>query len=135
MSFQEEIRTQTGIEDRLQRETNKMSLYKPRREAPEEANPANDTLISDFELLDCKKISFCGLKPLSLLCFVTAALAKSMGSAGGQCKESAFLCKRHRFAPWRRKWQPTPVFLPGESQGQRILAGYSPWGSQRVGHD
>ena len=30
--------------------------------------------------------------------------------------------------PWRRKWQPTPVFLPGESQGQRNLEGYSPWG-------
>ena len=30
--------------------------------------------------------------------------------------------------PWRRKWQPTPVFLPGEFHGQRILVGYSPWG-------
>ena len=30
--------------------------------------------------------------------------------------------------PWRRKWQPTPVFLPGESYGQRSLAGCSPWG-------
>ena len=30
--------------------------------------------------------------------------------------------------PWRREWQPTPVFLPGESQGQRSLAGYSPQG-------
>ena len=29
--------------------------------------------------------------------------------------------------PWKRKWQPTPVFLPGESHGQRSLAGYSPW--------
>ena len=29
---------------------------------------------------------------------------------------------------WRRKWQPTPVFLPGESHGQRTLAGYSLWG-------
>ena len=29
---------------------------------------------------------------------------------------------------WRRKWQPTPVFLPRESHGQRSLAGYSPWG-------
>ena len=29
---------------------------------------------------------------------------------------------------WRRKWQPTPVFLPGESHGQRSLAGYSPGG-------
>ena len=30
--------------------------------------------------------------------------------------------------PWRRKWQPTPVFLPGESHGQRSLVGYSPRG-------
>ena len=30
--------------------------------------------------------------------------------------------------PWRRKWQPTPVFLPGEYHGQRSLAGYIPWG-------
>ena len=30
--------------------------------------------------------------------------------------------------PWRRKWQPIPVFLPGESHGQRSLAGYSPRG-------
>ena len=30
--------------------------------------------------------------------------------------------------PWKRAWQPTPVFLPGESHGQRILAGYIPWG-------
>ena len=29
---------------------------------------------------------------------------------------------------WRRKWQPTSVFLPGESHGQRSLAGYNPWG-------
>ena len=29
--------------------------------------------------------------------------------------------------PWRREWQLTPVFLSGESQGQRILVGYSPW--------
>ena len=36
--------------------------------------------------------------------------------------------------PWRRKWQPTPVFLPGKSHGQRSLVGYSPWGLQRVGH-
>ena len=42
--------------------------------------------------------------------------------------------ERPRFNPWvgkiswRREWQPTPVFLPGESHGQRSLAGYSPWG-------
>ena len=35
--------------------------------------------------------------------------------------------------PWRRAWQPTPVFLPGESHGQRSLAGYSPWGHKESG--
>ena len=30
--------------------------------------------------------------------------------------------------PWRRKWQPTPVFLPGKSHGWRSLVGYSSWG-------
>ena len=30
-------------------------------------------------------------------------------------------------SPGRRKWQPTPVFLPGEPRGQRSLVGYSPW--------
>ena len=45
------------------------------------------------------------------------------------------------FDPWvgktpqRRKQQPTPVFLPGKSHGQRSLAGYSPWGRKRAGHD
>ena len=33
-----------------------------------------------------------------------------------------------RKIPWRRPWQPTQVFLPGESNGQRSLASYSPWG-------
>ena len=33
-----------------------------------------------------------------------------------------------RKTPWRRTWQPTPALLPGESHGQRSLAGYSPQG-------
>ena len=33
--------------------------------------------------------------------------------------------------PWRRKWQPTPVFLPGTSRGQRSLVGYSPGGCKQ----
>ena len=38
--------------------------------------------------------------------------------------------------PWRRKWQPTPVFFPGKSCGQRRrLVDYTPWGWKRVGHD
>ena len=34
--------------------------------------------------------------------------------------------------PWRRAWQPTPVFSPGESHGQRSLAGYSSWGCEEL---
>ena len=37
--------------------------------------------------------------------------------------------------PRRRKWQLTPVFLPGKSHGQRSLGGYSPWGCKRVSQD
>ena len=33
---------------------------------------------------------------------------------------------------WRRKWQPTPVFLPGKFHGLRSLVGYSPWGQKEV---
>ena len=49
-------------------------------------------------------------------------------------KESACQCRRHRFnlwvrkIPWRRKWQPAPVFLPENSHGWRSLVGYCPWG-------
>ena len=47
-------------------------------------------------------------------------------------KELICQCRRHGFnpwvgkIPWRRKWQPISVFLPGKSHGQRRLAGYSP---------
>ena len=37
--------------------------------------------------------------------------------------------------PWKRKWQPTPIFLPRKFNGQRSLVGYSPWGRNRIGHD
>ena len=37
--------------------------------------------------------------------------------------------------PLERKWQPTPVFLPGKSHGQGSLAGYNPWGHKGVTHD
>ena len=40
-----------------------------------------------------------------------------------------------RKMPWRRAWQPTPAFLPGQFHGQRSLAGYSPWGHREIRHD
>ena len=56
-------------------------------------------------------------------------------------KESTCQSRKHGFNPWirkilwRRKWQPTPVFFPGESHGQRRLLSYRPQGHKRVGHD
>ena len=61
-------------------------------------------------------------------------------------KESTCQCRRHkrcgfypwvRKNPWRRKWQPTPIFLPGKFHGQRSMAAYSLWGckeSDRTEH-
>ena len=37
-----------------------------------------------------------------------------------------------RKTPWRRKWQPTPVFLSGKFHGQRSLVAYSPWGHKEL---
>ena len=39
------------------------------------------------------------------------------------------------FMHWKRKWLPTPMFLPGKSDGERNLVGYSPWGWKTAGHD
>ena len=59
---------------------------------------------------------------------------------GVMVKTFTFSLRRHRRVrfdswlgkiPWRRAWQPTPVFLPGESCGQRSLVGYSPWGCKQ----
>ena len=53
-------------------------------------------------------------------------------------KNSSDKCRRHQVQSlgqgrsWKRKWQPTPVFLPGKFHGQRSLAGYSPWGFKEL---
>ena len=62
-------------------------------------------------------------------------LVKDMGFPGGiSGKEPTSQCRRHGIdpwvgeSPWRGTWQPTSIFFPGESHGQRNLADYSPWG-------
>ena len=56
-------------------------------------------------------------------------------------KESFCQCWRCRFdpwvgkIPWRRKWQPTPIFLPVKFHGHMSLAVYSPWCCMRVGYN
>ena len=73
-------------------------------------------------------------------CFLLSSLRRSSpGSLGG--KESTCnvgdpgLIPGLGKIPWRRKGQPSPVFLPGKSHGQRSMVGYSPWRLQRAGHD
>ena len=65
-----------------------------------------------------------------------------LGFPGGTSgKDLTCQCRRHKRCrfnpwvgkiPWRRAWQPTPGFLPGESHGQRSLAGYSPLGCKEL---
>ena len=63
------------------------------------------------------------------------------GSPTAQQQRIHLQCRGHRTCgfnpwvrkiPWRRAWQPTPVFFPGESHGQRSLAGYSPQGCNEL---
>ena len=83
--------------------------------------------------IQTKKVSWCQIsKKNTILHFSRCILPDSTVS-----KEPACQCRRHkrcgfnpciRKIPWSRKWQPTPVFLPGKSHGQTSLEGYSPWG-------
>ena len=69
--------------------------------------------------------------PLALQELVT----KVLGTGGTRCKEPTFQCRFNPWVgktPWRRAWQPTPVFLSGESQGQRNWEGYSPLGHKEL---
>ena len=68
---------------------------------------------------------------LSIYCVSLLTLPRWLSS-----KEPAYQCRKHKThgfhpwvgkIPWRRKWQPSPVFLPGESHGQRSLVDYRPW--------
>ena len=102
-----------------------------------------------------------GMCQLSLLIFMRKAVNLSLEKAvaphsstlawkipwteePGRLQSMGLLRVRHNWATslslftfmhWRRKWQPTPAFLPGESQGQRSLMGLPSVGSHRVGHD
>ena len=87
--------------------------------------------------LSPKVCSFC----LCLLCCPAWRTTGTMAFPGGASgKEPTCQCRRCGFDPWvgkiswRRKQQPTLVFLPGESHGWRSLVGYSPWGCW-IGHN
>ena len=54
-------------------------------------------------------------------------VVKDPSANAGDTRDTGSIAESGR-TPWRRKWQATPVFLPGESHGHRGLVGYSPWG-------
>ena len=64
---------------------------------------------------------------LILLLSINVLVAQRICLQGGRLRFHLWVGK----IPWRREGQPTPVFLPGKSHGQRTLADYSPWGHKQ----
>ena len=58
-------------------------------------------------------------------------MVKNLSANAGDIRDSGLIPGWGRF-PWRRAWIPTPVFLPGESRGQRSMEGYSPLGHKEL---
>ena len=58
-------------------------------------------------------------------------MVKNSPANAGDPRERDVGSSRVEKISWRRAWQPSPVFLPGESLGQRSLAGSSPWGHKK----
>ena len=71
-----------------------------------------------------KKVTF--VNPLTT--YILIHLYLTAGFFGGLAVKNPWFDPRVRKILWKRAWQPTPVFLPGVSHGQRSLTGYSPWG-------
>ena len=63
--------------------------------------------------------------------FPGGLVVNNLPDNAGDARDIGSIPASGRF-PWRRTWQPTPVFLPGESHGQRSLVGYSPWGHREL---
>ena len=81
--------------------------------------------------------SFRGARPvLGLRYAMTHELPRWLRGKESACQYGR--CKKGRFnpwvekIPWRRKWQPTPVFLPGQSHGQRCLVGCTTWSHKEL---
>ena len=73
-------------------------------------------------------------RSLLFICFILVTyicqvvlVVKNLPSNAGEARDMGSILGSRKI-PWKRKWQPTPVFLSGESHGQRSLAVYSPWG-------
>ena len=88
-----------------------------------------------LDAIECWPLQL-GMIILRVICIV---IVLSISSEVRREARPSLQCRRPGYdswvgeIPWRRKCQPSPVFLPGESHGQRSLAGYSPWGHKELG--
>ena len=110
---------------------------KPRAPRPQDLRPLDNCPHFPFICLRLSLKTGPVLTVLSYLCKFKIAqpfLCLRGFPGGSDSKESSCQHRRPGFnpwvakIPWRRAWQPTPVFSPGEFRGQRRLVGYSPWG-------
>ena len=65
----------------------------------------------------------------------SSSLLLTLGFPGGSVNKSALQADFNPWVwkiPWRKKWQPTPVFLPGKPHGRRSLVGCSPWARKEL---
>ena len=121
-----------------QRQSSELCCHKPRdswgfQKQEARKDPPLEASHLDFQLLVSRIVRqeipvFVGLWYLTCGCS-----RKLMASQVAQWKRICLQCKRQGFDPWvrkilwRRKWQPTPVLLPGKPHGWKSLVGYSPW--------
>ena len=64
------------------------------------------------------------------MCFPGGSVVENLPANAGDIEFDPWVGK----IPWRKQWQPTPVFLPAKFHGWRSLLGYSPWGHKTVRH-
>ena len=62
-----------------------------------------------------------------LWAFQVVLMVKNLLANAGDIRDMGSIPSWVSKIPWRREWQPTPTFLPGELHGQKSLVGYSPW--------
>ena len=94
------------------------------RQAPLSMGFPGQIYQSGLPFLSPGNLSNPGIKPRSSALQADSLLLSHQGRPQCRTRFNSWVEK----IPWRREWQPTPIFLPGEFQGQRSLVGYSPWG-------
>ena len=89
-------------------------------------NPPSLNMFGIDQRNDLLRLFFSSMSAKTVLSFPGGTSGKESTCQARRCRRCGFN-PWVRKIPWRRKWQPTPVFLPGKFHGQRSLTDYSPW--------